>query len=207
MAPSPRFWDRIAKRYAAKPVGDQAAYEKKLDVTRAHFTPESEVLEIGCGTGTTALFHAPYVKHYLATDLSRGMLDIAEEKRRASGFQNLEFQQVSVEDLDLPPASRDAVLAMSILHLLEDREAALAKIYDVLKPGGRLFSSTVCLGESMKWFKLVGPIGKTLGLIPLVKVFTAPELERSILTAGFEIEEQWQHAKGRAVFIVARKPG
>ncbi len=65
-----RFWDKRAAKYAQHPVADQAAYEKKLEITRTHFRPDSEVLETGCGTGSTALAHAPYVKHILATDFS-----------------------------------------------------------------------------------------------------------------------------------------
>ena len=53
------FWDRLAKRYARMPVADQAAYETKLEKTRAFLRPDSRVLEFGCGTGSTAILHAP----------------------------------------------------------------------------------------------------------------------------------------------------
>ena len=55
MATSARFWDRIAERYSKSPVADEAAYQKKLQVTREYFRPDMEVLEIGCGTGSTAI--------------------------------------------------------------------------------------------------------------------------------------------------------
>jgi cyclopropane fatty-acyl-phospholipid synthase-like methyltransferase len=57
-----RFWDKRAEKYAQRPLADQAAYEKKLEITRRYFNPDSVVLEIGCGTGSTALAHAPYVR-------------------------------------------------------------------------------------------------------------------------------------------------
>ena len=76
-----RFWDKRAEKYSQRPVGDQATYEKKLEITRSYFRPDSEVLEMGCGTGSTALSHAPLVKHILATDISPGMIDIAKGKR------------------------------------------------------------------------------------------------------------------------------
>jgi hypothetical protein len=59
----------------------------------------------------------------------------------------------------------------------------------------------------MKWFGLIAPVGRFLGLMPLVKVFTVKELAASIVNAGFEIDHQWQPDKGAAVFIVAKKPG
>ncbi|MDJ0945640.1 MAG: hypothetical protein QNJ30_19405 [Kiloniellales bacterium] len=40
-----RFWDRIAERYSKRPVADEAAYQRKLEVTREYFRPEMEVLE------------------------------------------------------------------------------------------------------------------------------------------------------------------
>lgn len=206
MAPSPRFWDRIAKGYAAKPVADMAVYEKKLEITQSHLRPDMEVLEIGCGTGTTALRHAPFVKHILASDLSSVMLEIARDKAAAEGIENVTFQQAAVEELALSPNSLDVVLAMSILHLLEDKEAALARIFATLKPGGLLISSTVCLDGWMTIFKVIGPIGKFLRLLPTVKVFTAAQLARSLRAAGFEIEQHWQPEGSKAVFIVARRP-
>ena len=60
MGTSSKFWDRIADRYSRRPVADEAAYQKKLEVTRQYFRPEMQVLEFGCGTGSTAIAHAPY---------------------------------------------------------------------------------------------------------------------------------------------------
>ena len=49
------FWDKIAQKYATKRVADPAAYEAKLTRVRALLRAEDRVLEIGCGTGSTAL--------------------------------------------------------------------------------------------------------------------------------------------------------
>ena len=80
MDQSTKFWDRIADRYSKQPIADEAAYEKKLRITREYFRPDMEVLEIGCGTGSTAIVHAPYVKHIQAIDLSSKMIEIAHAK-------------------------------------------------------------------------------------------------------------------------------
>ena len=55
---STRFWDRIAERYARKPVPDEAVYQEKLKVTREYFRADTDVLEIGCGTGSTAILRS-----------------------------------------------------------------------------------------------------------------------------------------------------
>jgi ubiquinone/menaquinone biosynthesis C-methylase UbiE len=207
MSPSPRFWDRIARRYARQPIGDEASYQRKLETTRSHLRSDMELLEIGCGTGSTAIAHAPYVKHIRATDISPKMLDIAREKAREAGVDNITFEQAVIEGMATPAETVDMILALSILHLVEDPAAAIRTCHEALKPGGLLVSSTACLGDNLKIFKLIGPLGAALGLIPRVQVFTRAELEALITEAGFVIEEAWQPGKNKGVFAIARKKG
>ena len=201
------FWDRLAERYAAQPVKDPKSYEITLDRVRAHLKPADRVLEIGCGTGTTALKLADAAAEITATDVSGKMIEIAQRKADAANVSNVSFEVAEVDAIEARAASLDAVLALSLIHLLEDRDRAIARVFELLKPGGIFVSSTVCLGDSMKWFRFVGPIGRALGLMPYVSVFSVHELEQSIRRAGFDIEIQWQPGDGRTVFIIARKPG
>lgn len=157
MTTSTKFWNKIAEKYSKQPISDEAAYEKKLAVTRDYLRPDMEVLEIGCGTGSTALLHAPYVKHIHAIDFSANMIAIAQGK--ADHIDNVTFEQATIEDLNIPDQSLDVVLGLSILHLLEDKEVAISRVYQMLKPGGVFITSTVCLGDTMSWFKLMAPIG------------------------------------------------
>lgn len=205
MAQEARFWDRIAQRYAKKPVANEEAYQKKLAVTREYFRPDTKVLEFGCGTGSTAIAHAPFVGHIRATDISPAMIEIAKGKAAAASIDNVTFEPVAIEDLEAADESFDVVLGMSILHLLESRDDAIAKVYNLLAPGGAFITSTVYLGDSMRWFRYVGPIGRFLRLMPLVKVFTEAELVDSLTGAGFEVDYHWR-PDNRVVFIVAKKP-
>jgi ubiquinone/menaquinone biosynthesis C-methylase UbiE len=165
------------------------------------------VLEFGCGSGATAVGHAPYVKHIEAIDVSSKMLEIARQKAEAANVGNITFRQSTIEEYSAPDESLDAVLGLSILHLVEDMEAVIAKVHAMLKPDGIFVSSTACLGDGMKFLKFVAPVGRLVGLMPLVKVFTEEELAESIADAGFEIERQWRPDSDnrKAVFIVARK--
>ncbi len=200
-----RFWDRLAERYSKQPIADEAAYKRKLEVTRRYFQPDMELLELGCGTGSTALLHAPYVKHIRAVDISSKMIEIARGKAADQNISNVTFEQATIEALTVADQSIDMALGLSILHLLEDKEAAIARVRRLLKPGGFFVTSTVCLGDNMKWFKIIGPVGKFFGLMPLVKVFTERELLDSLTQGGFEIDHHWRPEKGKAVFIVAKK--
>jgi cyclopropane fatty-acyl-phospholipid synthase-like methyltransferase len=58
-SPQAAFWNGMARRYAASPVRNPENWEKTLELTRARLAPEAEVLELGCGTGSTALRLAP----------------------------------------------------------------------------------------------------------------------------------------------------
>ena len=205
MNQSAKFWDRIAKRYAKRPVSDEAAYQKKLQVTRDYFRPDMEVLEFGCGTGSTAIAHASYVRHVHAIDISSKMIEIAQGKADAEKVDNVTFEQSTIEELSDSDESLDAALGLSILHLLEDKEAVIARIYRMLKPGGIFVSSTICLGNTMRFLKVIVPIGKFFNLIPMIRFFTAQELEDCLTAAGFEIDHRWRPGKGKAVFIVAKK--
>ena len=205
MAQSTKFWDKIAEKYSKQPIADQASYEKKLAVTREYLRPDMEALEFGCGTGSTALLHAPYVKHIRAVDFAANMIAIAQSKAEAQNIENVTFEQASIDELQIPNQSLDIVFGLSILHLLEDKEAAITKVYQMLKPGGFFVSSTVCLGDAMSWFKFIAPIGKVLGIFPLVQVFKSSDLVDGLTQAGFSIDYQWQPSKDKAVFIVAKK--
>ncbi len=205
MDQSAKFWDKIAERYSNQPIADEAAYQKKLQVTREYFQPDMEVLEIGCGTGSTAITHAPYVKHIHAIDISSNMIEIAQGKADARNIENITFERSTIDEFSVQDQTMDVVLGLSILHLLDNKEEVIANIYKMLKPGGIFVSSTVCLGDTMKFFKFIAPIGKLLGLMPLVKVFTTKELENCLTDAGFDIDYLWQPSKGKAVFIVAKK--
>lgn len=201
-----KFWDKIAEKYAAKPISDEASYQKKLEITQTYLNPDMNVLEFGCGTGSTALIHAPHVKHIRATDFSSAMLDIARKKAANHNITNVTFERAAIEDLNVTDESLDVVLGLSVLHLLQDKEDIIARVYKMLKPGGRFVTSTVCIGDSMRFFKIIAPIGMALGVFPLIKVFTGQELEDSIAASGFDIEKSWRPQKSKAVFIVARKP-
>lgn len=208
MAQSTRFWDRIAARYARRPVPDEAVYRKKLEITRSYFRPDMEVLEFGCGTGSTANAHAAHARHIRATDISGKMIAIAREKAESANVPNVTFEQADIDTLDVPDTSCDVVMGHSILHLVEDRDAVIAKVHAMLKPGGVFVTSTACIGDSMlRYLKPVAALGHLLGFLPLLRAFTTGELVDSLTHAGFEIDHQWQPGKNAAVFIVAKKKG
>lgn len=207
MAQSAAFWDRVAVGYARRPISDEAAYQTKLAKTRAYFTPESRVLELGCGTGSTALLHAPHVAQIRATDISGKMIEIAKRKAAEQGIENVSFERASVEEITAPDGGYDVVLALNLLHLLPDYAAVIARVYGMTKPGGVFITSTACLNDSMYWFKPIAAVGRWLGRIPPIAFFTTADYERAMTAPGFVIEHAWRPGPGKTLFMVARKPG
>ena len=206
-----QFWDRIARKYAQDPVADPEGYARSVRRCQALLGPTAHVLELGCGTGTTALQLAPQVASYTGSDLSAEMITIAEEKRAAAGVAALRFV-VAEAGAPLPEDDRcDAVLAMNLLHLVPDLPATLAQVYAVLPPGGLFISKTACLSDMNPLIRLLLPLMRWVGKAPAtVRCFTAGELEAAVRAAGFAVVAVERHAsKGRDArpFIVARKPG
>ena len=207
MSTSARFWDKIAERYAKMPIRDEVAYQRKLEMTRRYLRPSMECLEFGCGTGGTAIIHAPYVKHIHAIDISANMLDIARHKASEHGVENITFEQAAIDGYN-NSKTYDMILGLSILHLLDNWQDVIGKVHGMLKPGGLFVTSTSCMADGMRWFSLVGPLLKIVGLAPKVIMFSRHELEQALTGHGFELVENWKpEGKLKAVFIVAKKPG
>ncbi|WP_300354615.1 class I SAM-dependent methyltransferase [uncultured Alcanivorax sp.] len=204
MKSAQQFWDKAAARYAKSPVKDEASYQKKLAITRDYFQPDWSVFEFGCGTGSTAILHAPFVRDILATDVSAKMLEIAEAKARDGGIDNIRFQQGTLDSLSLTPGSFDAVLGLNILHLVEDPEAAISRVSSLLKPGGVFVSNTVLADDMKLHWRLLIPLMQALGFAPHVSRFGKKGLLAMLARAGFDIDHEWQ-PDSLSVFIVARK--
>lgn len=204
-----RFWDGIARKYAAARIKDMPGYERSIERTRRLLLNSDTVLEIGCGTGTTALKLAPFVSRIVGSDVSNEMVAIAREKAVALGCQNAELTVAAAESSPGLDGSYDAVLAFNLLHLILDRPSTLARIHRLLKPGGLFISKTPCLSEMNPLIRVAVPLMRFVGKAPFVSFFAAPALEAEIACAGFIIDERERHGTGRKdarIFIVARKP-
>ena len=201
-----RFWNRAARGYAAKAIGNPDAYARKLAATRRFLNPDSKVLELGCGTGSTAIQHAPHVAQILATDFSEEMVQIATDKAAAEDIQNIEFACCSAREALELPFEADAVLALNLLHLLPDWQAVIQQAHRRLKPGGLFVSSTLCMTEVAPWLRWLLPLGRTLRLLPQISFFSRDQLLEAVTETGFETELTFSADPRNGLFMVGRKP-
>jgi len=200
------FWNRAAKRYAAAEIKDVESHEQRLATIEALIGPDMRVLDMASGSGALAVRLAPLAGTIDALDISPKMVESARKRAADAGVRNVRFTCAAIEDLTPPEFKYDAVLAMSILHLLEDWRGAIAKAYEVLRPGGVFISNTHCIEGEKKRLKFFVRVGVPLGLMPNLQVFSKESFLAAIRDAGFVIEQEWQKGPKKPVFVVARKP-
>jgi ubiquinone/menaquinone biosynthesis C-methylase UbiE len=191
-----KFWDGVARKYAVDPIADVAGFERTLAAARVLIEGRA-AFEFGCGTGTAALKLAPSAARYVASDISNEMIAIAREKAAAEGGSKAEFVVATADAAPFETGSFDAVLGLNVLHLIEDRAAALAGAHRLLKPGGVLITKTPCLSEMNPLIRLAVPVMQAMGKAPHVAFFNAAELEAEIAAAGFKIVTRERHGSKR----------
>lgn len=198
------FWDKLATKYAKKPVPDEAIYQRKLQLTQHYLSASDVVLEFGCGTGSTALVHAPKVERIDATDISPAMIAIAKERAQAANVSNVSFEVGELEDFKLKPDSYDAVLGLNIMHLIHNPEVTLREIHRVLKTDGVFVSSTPLLKNEPIFVRWVIKVMQALGRAPHINFLAKDQYLKLVTDTGFELVQAWVPDKA-SIFLIARK--
>ena len=130
--------------------------ERCIDYARDRFEyiagragwPYGNVLELGCGTGffLLNLKLAGVVEHGHVTDLSPGMVEVAQRNASRLGFE-VEGRVADAERIPYDDGTFDLVVGHAVLHHIPDVEQSLREVLRVLKPGGRF----VFAGEPTRW--------------------------------------------------------
>lgn len=206
-----KFWDSAAEKYAKSPISDMDSYEYTLGRTKSYLREDDQVLEVGCGTGSTAMLLADSVADITASDLSGNMIAIAKRKAQEQGVTNVGFVAADMFDPAIGKDSYDVVLALNLIHLLEDTPAVMKRFGALVKPGGYFISKTVCKpgrGTPFKFRLMLWalPLMQLFGKAPFVKFMEIGELESHIAAAGFKILETGNHpAQPPSRYVVAQK--
>lgn len=121
--------------------------------------PDSEVLEVGCGTGLNFRFVQerldPARGRLVGLDFSSDMLERAERRVESRGWPNVELIQADASNMSLGRRFDGILFAYSIT-MIPDWRAALKHAFDHLKPGGRMV--VLDFGQFRGW----GPLGPVM---------------------------------------------
>jgi tRNA (cmo5U34)-methyltransferase len=145
-------FDQDVERFSNLETGQQATIDAPLvlelvaQTCARHLCPQSTVLDLGCGAGNFTLRVLQEVGklHCHLVDLSRPMLDRAEQRVRAGGAASVQTYQSDLRELSFPEGSVDCILASAVLHHLRDDEdwtSTFERFNTWLKPGGRIYVS------------------------------------------------------------------
>lgn len=170
----------------------------------AGIQPGHRVLDIAAGDGDQSIMAARRVGsdgYVLATDISSDLLAYAASSAKEEGLDNLETQFMDGENLDIEDASFDAVICRNGLMLMPNVNAAMAEIYRVLKPGGRVSVMVFSTPDKNPWISIPAMTAMKHAQIPppqpgmpgLFSLSPPGVLEGFFRAAGFQ-EVETHHA-------------
>ncbi len=138
--------------------------------------PGQRVLELAAGLGETAMLAAELVAPMggvIVSDQAEAMLQGARARALELSLNNIEFQVLNAEWIDLPLASVDAVLCRWGYMLMADPATALGETRRVLRPGGSLALAVWDGIEHNPWAGLPAQVLSERGLVPAAGAATA----------------------------------
>jgi 2-polyprenyl-3-methyl-5-hydroxy-6-metoxy-1,4-benzoquinol methylase len=193
MMKSVKMWNQLAKNWDTPGVSLGENDLKIIEMTKKYLNPGSIVLDYGCATGSIALEIASMANEVHGIDISSNMIEIAKGKADERNMKNIGFARAAIFDESLGKESFDVILALSVLHLVEDSAQVMDRVNQLLKSGDIFISATPCLGEKTFLSVLMNiPIFllARVGLIPSITFFSASSLTEAITNAGFQMIEQ-----------------
>lgn len=111
--------------------------------------PGQRVLEVGPGTGYMSVPAARRLGEtgrLVALELQPEMARRARERLAAAGVTNAEVREGDVLSAPLEPQAYDVAFLVTVLGEIRDRDLAIARLCDALKPGG-ILSFTEIVGD------------------------------------------------------------
>lgn len=124
-APALSFWNRFGQN----------------TIKRIQLKPGERVLDVCCGSGASAIPAALKVGNtgsVLGADLADLLLELARNKSQQQSLENIEFLCGDFTNLGLPSESFDAIVCVFGIFFVPDMEAAVAELWRMLRPGGKL---------------------------------------------------------------------
>jgi tRNA (cmo5U34)-methyltransferase len=197
-------FDQDVERFSNLEMGQQATIDAPLvldlvaQTCARHLRPQSTVVDLGCGAGNFTLRVLQEVGKLDChlVDLSRPMLDRAEQRIRASDVSSVQTYQSDFRALSFPEGSVDCILASAVLHHLRDDEdwrLAFRRFHAWLKPGGRIYVSDLAYfdlpdTQELMWNRYGRYLESIGGETYRTKVFTYIDKEDSPRSLPYQLD-------------------
>jgi len=184
-----RWWDKDSE---FKPLHDINPLRLDFIDQRVHLKGKT-VLDVGCGGGILSESMATIGATVTGIDMSEAPLQVAKLHLHESNLQ-INYQQITVEALAAQqPASFDCVCCMEMLEHVPDPASVIQACFDLVKPQGQVFFSTINKNPKAYLFAIVGA-EYLLNLLPkgthdYEKFITPAQLSRWAQQAGFTLKQ------------------
>jgi SAM-dependent methyltransferase len=198
-AESRERWENIAPGWESGGDLFQAATLPVAHWMVEHLEPQpgQTVLELAAGPGDTGFLAAELIQpggKLISTDFAEPMLEVARQRAKEKGVDNVEFRVVDAESIDVDTASIDAVLCRWGYMLMADPGAALQETRRVLRPGGRVALAAWAAPEHNQWAAVAPAVLVDRGIVPPPEpggpsmfAFAPPgRIEELLRDAGFD---------------------
>ncbi|MDW5325248.1 class I SAM-dependent methyltransferase [Plantactinospora sp. KLBMP9567] len=160
------------------------------------------VLEVAVGTGRNLGFYPRGIRH-VGVDLTPAMLAIAHDRAHDLGI-DVDLLVGDAQALPFVDASFDTAVCTLALNAIPDHRAAIAEMYRILRPGGRL----LLLGHVASHHRVVRAVQRLLEKksVPIAGDYQTRQPLPILVAVGFTVERQARSKAGIIQRIAAVKP-
>lgn len=193
-----KTWDQLASSsamYSIYATSDQEQFERggqsDAEQISQWITPDSLVLDVGCGIGRVEKYLALHCRELHAVDVAEEMLRQAQE--RLAGLSNVFLHHASATDLSFARDEMfDLVFSLLVLQHMEKEDAflSLREIHRVLKPGGLAYLQFPSLFADVYFQTFIQAAEMTERPVHRMRLYTPQEVAFFLDKVGLDIEEQ-----------------